>query len=223
MHGKIFCAVLVIGFLLSPAVSAITLVQLELVQARAENEDPEAQFLIGIWCLEGFDGEDFTLETDPEEARIWLGKAAGQGNSNAQYMLGEMYLNGLGVEKDIDQAISWYNKAERQNNELAVKALANLYLNPDSVVVDYHKSMVLLNKSTELFRDGAAAHSLGFMYSLGLGVNIDLIEAYKWHVIAMHYGSESAKDELTFLEERIRLIEIGEAKKRAETWLNSHE
>lgn len=48
---------------------------------------------------------------------------AQKGNSQAQYAVGYLYYNGLGVDKDLQQAQVWFHKAADQGNAKAVKAL----------------------------------------------------------------------------------------------------
>ncbi len=49
---------------------------------------------------------------------------AEQGNAQAQYAVGYLYYNGLGVVKDFKSAVFWFNKAADQGNAKAKKALA---------------------------------------------------------------------------------------------------
>lgn len=49
---------------------------------------------------------------------------ARQGDAEAQYAVGYLYYNGLGVAKDFNSAVSWFNKAADQGNAKAKKALA---------------------------------------------------------------------------------------------------
>ena len=48
---------------------------------------------------------------------------AGQGNVEAQFMLGIMYQNGQGVAADINQLVKWVGKAAAQGNKDARQAL----------------------------------------------------------------------------------------------------
>jgi TPR repeat protein len=48
---------------------------------------------------------------------------AAQGNAAAQYNLGVMYANGLGVPQSLSQAREWLNKAAAQNYRQAQTAL----------------------------------------------------------------------------------------------------
>lgn len=60
-------------------------------------------------------------ETNYENARQWLGLAAGSPHyvAEAMYDLGVMYEEGLGVEKDLKQAKDWYEKAAKKGHERA--------------------------------------------------------------------------------------------------------
>ena len=45
--------------------------------------------------------------------------AADQGKDNAQYNLGLMYYNGLGVKKDVSEALKWIRESAQQGYEKA--------------------------------------------------------------------------------------------------------
>lgn len=66
-----------------------------------------------------------TVKSDKETFK-WHLKAANQGDSDAQYNLGEMYEEGTGTLKDDKQAVYWYRKAADQGNTSAQYGLANL-------------------------------------------------------------------------------------------------
>jgi hypothetical protein len=48
---------------------------------------------------------------------------AEQGNAEAQFYLGEMYVEGYGVEKDLKEAAGWYQKSVKQGNADARRSL----------------------------------------------------------------------------------------------------
>ncbi len=50
-------------------------------------------------------------EPNYEAALIWYRKAAAQGNARAQFALGTLYEQGLGVERDQLEALNWYRLA----------------------------------------------------------------------------------------------------------------
>lgn len=53
-------------------------------------------------------------------------KKAGQGDSDAQYELGVIYEDGLGVPKDISKAIEWYKKAAALGDSSATRILSSM-------------------------------------------------------------------------------------------------
>ncbi len=52
---------------------------------------------------------------------------AEQGNANAQFFLGFMYANGLGVSQDYAEALQWYRKADEQGYAKAQNNLGLMY------------------------------------------------------------------------------------------------
>ena len=68
--------------------------------------------------------------------RLWR-PLADQGTSSAQYSLGLMYDNGLGVPQDNAAAVSWYRNAADQGNAGAQNNLGVMYGNGQGVLQDY--------------------------------------------------------------------------------------
>lgn len=62
------------------------------------------------------------------EALVGLRPHAKKGDTLAQLTLGNMYKNGLGVDKDVAQAARWYHKAAIQGDADAQFSLAVIYL-----------------------------------------------------------------------------------------------
>lgn len=58
------------------------------------------------------------------EAFTWLKAAADMGLAKAQYVVGLMYADGLGVHRDEDKAIEWLSKASHQKHKGAEFAFA---------------------------------------------------------------------------------------------------
>jgi TPR repeat protein len=130
----------------------------------AEQGDAEAQYDLGTWYEEGLNqgvpqdevqtafwrrkirvwrayinSVDFKHSEHWRytQAAFWYRKAAEQGNSDAQYLLGYFYLNGRGVPRDYTQAVLWYRKAAEQGDADAQEALGDLYNNGRGVPRDY--------------------------------------------------------------------------------------
>lgn len=71
-------------------------------------------------------------------------------NATAEYRIGMMYLNGLGVDKDIKKALSWLNKATLNGNDSAAYKLAVLYDEGVEITQDTEKARVYYTLSAEL-------------------------------------------------------------------------
>jgi uncharacterized protein len=74
---------------------------------------------------------------DYAAAMSWYQKAADQGNAPAQFNVGFMYFNGLGVPQDYAAAMSWYRKAADQGNSAAQLNLGVMYLQGEGAPQDY--------------------------------------------------------------------------------------
>jgi TPR repeat protein/tetratricopeptide (TPR) repeat protein len=58
---------------------------------------------------------------------------ASRGQAEAQWLLADCLLEGVGVPKDLTQAAAWFRKAAEQNLALAQRSLANRYLRGEGV------------------------------------------------------------------------------------------
>ena len=67
--------------------------------------------------------------------------------------------------------------------------------------------------SEELYR-------IGIVYSIGMGVDADLIKAHQWFNLAALRGSDEAKAERKEMADQMSSDEISEAQKAAREWLN---
>lgn len=76
------------------------------------------------------------------EAVKWYRQAAEQGSAEGQYGLGQMYLNGEGVERDYEQGISWITKAAENGLTAAMRTLA----------LNYERGSIGLPQDTEKMR-----------------------------------------------------------------------
>ncbi|MCT8837399.1 sel1 repeat family protein, partial [Glaesserella parasuis] len=65
---------------------------------------------------------------------------AEQGYAGAQFNLGLMYDNGLGVNQDYHQAFKWYQKAAEQGDAKAQFNLGVMYKKGQGVSQDYHQA-----------------------------------------------------------------------------------
>lgn len=69
--------------------------------------------------------------------------------------------------------------------------------------------------------DAEALFDLGMIYSLGDGVDVDLIEAHKWFNLAVMRGFCDAKDNRAEVASELSAADISLAQRRARDFLSS--
>jgi TPR repeat protein len=75
----------------------------------AESKDAYTRMLIS----------DKIYKQDPAGAYKWLLAAAKSGDTDAQFVIGDMYQNGLGVKRSIGKARQWYRMAANNGHQRA--------------------------------------------------------------------------------------------------------
>jgi TPR repeat protein len=185
----------------------------------AEQGDADAQYDLGTWYTEGvnrgvlqddaqtaawrrkirawrayINSVDFkhSVHWRYTQAAFWYRKAAEQGNSDAQYLLGYFYFNGRGVPQDYTQAELWYRKAAEQGDADSQHALGDLYNTGKGVPRDYTQAALWHRKAAEQ-GEADSQEALGDLYNTGRGVPRDYAEAYFWYDLAA--AGENASDE----------------------------
>jgi len=92
--------------------------------------------------------------------------AADQGQADAQFNLGGLYINGEGVSQDYTQAAAWYRKAAEQGDADAQFKLGRLYYHGHGVPQDDTQSAFWYRKAAEQ-GNAEAQYLLGLTYTLG--------------------------------------------------------
>lgn len=122
------------------------------------------------------------------EAQYVLVDMAIQGDPRAQYTLGKMYSEGIGVFRDPEQAVKWFRRAAAQGH---VGALSSLQLMAEQ-------------------DDAAASLALGELYRAGAGVEQDDFKALR------HFRSAAAQEQPEALYALGRMHRLGAAVARDE-------
>ena len=91
---------------------------------------------------------------------------ADDGNSAAQFGIGNMYDRGRGVSQDYAEARKWYRKAAAQGNALAQTALGFMYFLGKGVPQDYAEAIKWYHNAAEQ-GDGPAQRTLGVYARFG--------------------------------------------------------
>jgi len=160
---------------------------------------------------------DFRVDFGYAEATKWFSevgiskeietyrKAAERGDAYAQFLLGKMYYDGIGVPQDVAEAVKWYRKAEEQGHARAVSSLVGMYalnrgerdmtideisdkivemlpkMSENNVQVDVERVEAARRYRKAAEQGGAVAqYFLAHSYANGEGVPKDDAEAMKW-------------------------------------------
>ena len=153
---------------------------------------PEAQWLVGRCCEEGFG-----LDKDLTKAVQMFFRSAEQGNVSAQHSLGLCYEYGEGVTEDETEAVKWYRKAAEQGNAPAQDSLGQCYRLGAGVPKDEAEAVKWHLKAAEQ-GDALAQCNLGACYERGWGVTEDKAEAVRWYRKAAEKGYGRAQEDLGF-------------------------
>ena len=121
--------------------------------------------------------------------------AADQGHGAAQYSLGWMYANGEGVPQDDAEAVRWYRLAADQGHASAQHSLGFMYYTGRGVPQDYGEAADWYRLAADQGNDKAQGN-LGLLYLSGRGVPQDDGEAVRWYRLAADQGHASAQHSL---------------------------
>ena len=119
-------------------------------------------------------------------------KAADKGNASAQYMLGQCYYYGEGVDEDDLKAVEWFEKASELGNSGAKVMLGQCYYNADGVDKDYDIAFRLFEEAANRGND-VAMYMLGECYYYGNGVDEDVSKAIECYKRSAEQGYPSAQ------------------------------
>ena len=113
--------------------------------------------------------------------------SAEQGDRSSQSALGEMYQNGIGVERDFNKALLWHSKAAEQGAKLSQYNLGYMYFTWQGVNQEYIQALSWLRKAADQ-GEVNAQHLIGVMFFKGLGVENNHQEAFGWFRKAADQG-----------------------------------
>ncbi len=144
------------------------------------------------------DGLDAYNSGNYKEAYAIFSKLSQLGNSQAQYILGSMYLDGIGVKKDYKKAYKLFLQSADQNNSFGEYGLGYLYKHGLGVKKDLSKTLYWWQKSAQLDNKDAL-YGLGFLYSMGQGVELNYQKSFEYWQKAAYLGSNYAQYRLGLL------------------------
>jgi len=147
-----------------------------------------------------------------------LEKAARNGDVKAQYVLGEMYVNGILCEINYDKAEKWWKLASKKNDD-AKAGLAVLYMKQNKNYIEIYKLLEEAANNGNVL----AQSNLGIAYFRGdSGIEQNYEKAVKWLKEAAAVGDKTAQNDLAlcYLEGRSVKKDIQKAIKLFESSVN---
>lgn len=116
-------------------------------------------------------------------------QAAHRGDTEAQFIVGGMYFQGIGTEKNPKEAFKWLYEAA-QNGESTPKSqkiLGQAFLLGNVVPQNYSESLQWYHRAAEN-GDRDAQNELAFLYYVGRGVEQDFKKSFEWFEKAARGG-----------------------------------
>ncbi len=155
------------------------------------------------------------------ESRRIFGSLAEAGNVRAQFMMGTIFEQGLGVDKDLRAAARWYRMAADGGNASAQYNLGVFYQFGKGVEKDSAIAAGLLRQAAEQGH-GRAQNNLSTFYFTGVGVPRDSVEAWKWLTLSADRLKGQARELVLgnrrVIEEELTPEQLADAKRRVADW-----
>ena len=154
-----------------------------------------------------------------------LRASAEAGDAEAQFILGGMYVTGVGVPQDAAAAVAWYRRAAEQGNATAKNNLGAMYAEGLGVPPDAAAAVAWYRRAATQ-GDTRAQYNLGGMYAEGLGVPTDAVEAHMWLTIAAARSPGAEREHIVTacaaIAARMTPTDVREATRRAQAWHAAH-
>lgn len=144
------------------------------------------------------------------------------GDADACYGMGLLYGNGFGVELNDELALKNYLVAAEKGHAEAQYSLGIMYQNGWGVPIDEEESLKWYRLAADKGIVGAQL-ALGRVYAMDFTERFDAVGAYMWFGLAAELGDLDAKSKLESLASNMTPEQIGEARGRIDSWLETHE
>jgi TPR repeat protein len=116
------------------------------------------------------------------------------GDSQAQYDLSLMYLQGIGVKKNLERGWVWMNRAAEGGNIQAMLELGMRYQKSGSLENAEQMAFFWFQKAA-MARSAAGQYNLAHLYEDGNQTPVDLVQAYVWMSLSNASGNPVAEAE----------------------------
>lgn len=113
----------------------------------AEAGHSEAQ--ISLFDYYRYGNRQANVEIDLEKAFTWLGKASDNHNARAQFIIGDMHIEGNGVARDVHRGLRWLLLAADKKYPRALSRLGLIYARGEGVSVNHSKGYMYMSLAAE--------------------------------------------------------------------------
>jgi uncharacterized protein len=167
---------------------------------------------------------DEWLHTDPRSVIPGLSLLAHDGDSQAQLLLGQLLINGVGASRDPVRALHWFMEAARALHPMAINMVGRCHEYGLGTPVNFEEAAKWYHRAATYDCDWAI-YNYAHLLASGRGVPKDRAAAFTWfrlaasrgHARAMHflgqyyeYGWETPVDPTTAFEWYRRSAEGGD-------------
>ena len=187
---------------------------LRLFQASAEQDDPIAEFYLGLMYLDGKG-----VVPDARAAASWFRRAAAQKHPAAQYNLGVAYYEGQGVTQSFTEAADWFRRSAEQRYGPAAYNLAAMYEDGLGLDRDPDQALHWYERAAKAGL-AEAMHELAAINFSGRLGPADPVRAYMWLLLAVRHGDEDAVPDRLDVKGALSPEQIREAEELAASWKN---
>ncbi|KAF9932109.1 Protein sel-1 1 [Linnemannia zychae] len=153
-----------------------------------DKKDAKAQRNIGSLC---FYAKVYT------QAMSWYTMAAEQGDAVAQYQLGVMYDQAIGVTQDVVKAMAYYKKAAERDNASALCGIGYLHHRGLGVPKSHTEAMNWYQRAAH-HGSASALSSIGYLYERGYGVAQSLDKARSFYHRAAEQDNSHGQNNLGY-------------------------
>jgi TPR repeat protein len=168
------------------------------METKAFQNDGEAQHDLAAIYTAGHAG----VKKDLAKARAWFTQAAHNNVANAQYNLGVLHHQGLGMPANMNEAMILYRLAAAQNHpeaqyNLGIAHIEGIGAERNPALAAYYFEQAAANGVVE------AAYNLGLIFENGMLGEAQPDEAVFWYKLAADRGNQSARAALTKLTQQL--------------------
>lgn len=159
---------------------------IKLYEDAINNNNYKAMYLLGDKYYSGY-----KIEQDYDLAMFYFKMAARFNYGRAEFNIGKMYEEGLGIIKSSEKAIEWYKLASTHGDVQALVSMADIY----SDKKEFNTAFKLYNMAYENYENKNDAAivmlKIGFLYFYGRGVDKNPAKGIEWLTMALITGNKS--------------------------------